>query len=521
MTWLDSLDVPVDEALKLYPHAVNVASVTVGKQTYLVAQSSLLGMQRMQLGHLPVSSITLPYELGDLLTRPHEENLIRDFSHHLSDFFPTMFVAAIYELQSLFAINDINAYIIGGITRDMLFSSERRYDIQDVDITVEGNGLEAARHVNATSKNFHLQQEFVPFGTAKLDYKGQIAMDFASTRREIYTSCGALPEVVAIGVPLEVDIIRRDFTVNALALSIRNPGQVIDCTGGLQDLEKRWLRLLKAESFFEDPSRILRALKFAARMDFTWADDTHLLLDRFLEWMPDVYRGGGERIREELYRLFTLPESTPKLYWLNLFLEKGLHRLIDTQLPPALELPLPLKVIAQRLVMLEQRLGSAWTPQTTWEVYISLLFLGMPRQTVESALHRLDLTRHEIDVVEKSYHLLNENVIYPLTPHDDPVQLYEVFHRLPMAAACVGVILSPQFETGLEAYVKYKHQLAPVKLEVTGDDVLKLGVPQGEQVGQLLKSLLYAKLHGKVRHRVDEINWLKGKIANPMEESSR
>ncbi len=519
MTWLDSLEVPITEALKQFPNQVNVASVVTHQQTFLVSREALQDMERMQLGHLPLSAIALPYELSDILTRPQEENLIRDFSHHLSDFFPNFFVAAIYELQSLLNLQNLNAYIIGGITRDMLLSSEKRYEIQDVDIIVEGKAIEAAHDIDEKSKNFSLIQEFTPFGTAKLNYREQVHIDLASTRKEIYLGCGLLPEVVELGVPLEEDIIRRDFTVNALALSITKPGQVIDCLGGLKDLEARTIRLLKPASFFEDPSRIIRAVKFAMRLEFTWSEDTVLLLDQFLTWMPAVYKGGGDRIREELYKMLCHPESDLKIQWLHFFIEKGLFRLIDTQIPNKLALPVSLEEISGRVEILKAHLSEFWNDDLTWQIYISFLMMGIPEQSVESAMHRLGLTRSEIEVVEKSFRLLHENILYPLTPFDNVAKLYEMFHPLPLGTACVGIILSSQFETCLEALVKYKHELEQITLEVTGDDIIKLGIPQSEQIGKLLKALLHAKLQGKVHHRLDEISWLKEYITNSLEES--
>lgn len=520
MTWLDSLEIPIEDALARFPEQVNVASITDEGQTYLVALSSLQNMHRMQLSHLPVSSVALPYQLSELLTRPHEENLVRDVSHHLSDFFPNFFVAAIYEMQSFFTTHGFNAYIVGGITRDMLISAERRYDIQDVDITIEGKALDAGHIIDADSRNFDLEQAFEPFGTAKLNYKGQIHIDLASTRREVYNGCGLLPEVVELGVPLEEDIIRRDFTINALALSINQPGQVLDCTGGLDDIERRIIRPLKAESFFEDPSRIIRAFKFAARLNYQLGEDMLYLLERFLHHMPQVYRGGGDRIRAELQRFFILPESPEKIHWLDAFLSRGLHRLMDTQLPAQLDMPLSMSQISERIMVLQEHLAPYWREEVTWKIYIAFVLMGLPESQVGPAMNRIELTRPEIDVVEKSLKLLRENIVYPLTPYDNVTRLYDVFHSLPMGAACVGILLAPQYQQCLEAFVKYKAQLENVKLDVTGDDIIKLGVPQGEQVGRLLKTLLHAKLQGRVSHRVEELNWLKTAITETAAEET-
>ncbi len=528
MTWMNSLDVSLSEAREQFPQNVTIASIEHSQRNYLISLECLDDMNRMGLGHLPLSAVALPYEMSSILTQPHEENLIRDVSRHLSDYFTNFFVAAIYELQSLFASQQKEAFIIGGITRDMLLSSERRFEIQDVDIIVEGNALDAAAFVSQSSRNFDLVQTFAPFGTAKLSYKNQIEIDFASTRREVYRACGALPEIVEMGVPLDQDIIRRDFTINALALSIVNPGEVIDCSGGLKDLENRKVRLLKAASFFEDPTRIMRALRYATRFDLTLAEDTSYLLDRFLEWMPQVYKGGGDRIRAEICEFFCLPETPVKTKWMNFWVEKGLHRLMDTRLPDVLDLPLPdvldlplpVERIAERLSVMRERLEGIWTDDLTWEVYITAIMLGLPEKAIEGAAFRIGLTRHEMDVVEKSLRLLRENVVCTLTPQEKVTRIYDIFHSMPAGAACVGILLSPQYEAPLEAFIRYRRELEPVRLEVSGDDIIKLGVPQGEQIGKLLKALLYVKLQGKVHHRLEEISWLKANIANLLEESA-
>jgi len=509
---LDTLEVTIQEALHAFPKDLPVKTLSIAEEEWVLGRSALQDMVRMHLGHLPIATVVLPKSASEILTRPHEETIVRDFAHNLSNYFPNFFVAAIYELQSLFAMEEVNAYIIGGITRDMMLHGTRRYDIHDVDIIIEGQSIDVAQFVHQHSRNFDLIEAFPAFGTAKLDYKTKIDMDFASTREELYMGCGQLPEIVAVGVPLEVDIVRRDFTVNALAMSVNHPGQVIDCTGGLEDLEARLIRLLKTPSFFEDPSRILRALRFSMRMGFCWAEDTRLLLDQFLTWMPQVYKGGGDRIREELYRLFIYPESSQKVRWMEVLWEKGLFRLIDTRLPETTRLSVPLAKVSERLLALESALGEFWDEELRWQVYLTLLLLDLPDALVEGAMHRLGLTRAEMEVMEKSRRLYHENTLCPLEPEDPAFCLYEAFKGFPMGSVCVGLILSPSFNTCLEAYLRYLHELASVKVEVTGQDVLAMGVPQGEQVGLVLKELLQAKLERQVMHRRDELSWLREKL---------
>jgi tRNA nucleotidyltransferase (CCA-adding enzyme) len=512
MTWQVTLDTPITKALADFPHAVNVATLDSADGPYLVSRSSLTDMHRMHLGRLPLSTVALPGSLGDMLSRPVTERVVRDFSHHLTDFLPSFFVAAIYELQSLFAAQHLQAYLIGGIPRDMVLATQRSHTVEDVDVSMEGDAISAADWVHQHSGNIHLVETYPAFGTARLQYKNRVELDFASTRQEVYMGCGLLPDVTEVGVPLEVDISRRDFTVNTLALSIRQPGIVIDCAGGMADLDARQLRFLKPVSCFEDPSRLLRALRFAVRLGFSWGADTRFLADQFLRWLPDVYKGGGDRIRTELERLLVLPESADKTRFVALFVDLGLHRLIDTRLPNPLPLVVPVEKLSQRVTELQTRLAPYWKTAWTWEIHLAILFLGVPETFVTPAMQRLGLTRHEMDVISESRRLLHENIPGACTPNDTATRLYEVFHSLPEAAVYVSLILSPRFNIALDAFMYYKDTLRPIQLAVTGDDILQLGVPQGEAVGRLLHELLEAKLSGAVHQRSDELAWLQARL---------
>lgn len=480
-------------------------------QRFLVSTEALAHMMAMGLGQLPVQTIALPEPLFNLL--PSFTKIEQDVSHHLTEHFSNFFVAAIYELYSIFHTQQSNAYIIGGLIRDMFLETTKKLEIYDADLTVEGQALEAAHWVVERSKNFELTEQYPHFGTAKLKYKGKLDFDFASTRREAYAGCGHLPDILEVGVPLRQDIIRRDFTVNTLALSITQPGKIIDYLGGLKDVKAHQLRALTAFSFFEDPSRIFRAIKYAIRLDFEWAPETQYLIDEAMGGLPSVYKGGGERMRDEWFELLVLPESTEKLQWLGFFVERGLHRLIDTRLPRQLALPIPLTVVQQRLQFIQEQLSDeVFMPIYVWQVYLCIFLLGLPEAFQQGAINRLGLTRHEIEVFEKSFHLLQENKVCAMTPQTSAAELYDTFHTLPFGAIAFGLVLSPLIEQNLQAYQRYVRDLEGIHLEICGDDIMKLGVPEGAQVGQLLKALHYAKLSGTVVDRSDEIEWIKSQI---------
>ncbi|NPB06987.1 MAG: CCA tRNA nucleotidyltransferase [Aquificae bacterium] len=153
------------------------------------------------------------------------------------------------------------AYLVGGPVRDLLLSRES----WDADYAVEGNALKLAERL---SKELGVElHPFEPFMTAHLKV-GKLKVELATARREHYERPGAYPRVEP--ATLNEDLKRRDFTVNAMALSV-NPddyGRLIDPLKGREDLRKGLLRVLKPGSFKEDPVRMLRALRFAARFNF-------------------------------------------------------------------------------------------------------------------------------------------------------------------------------------------------------------------------------------------------------------
>ena len=195
--------------------------------------------------------------------------------------------------MNIIKINDNSnkLFFIGGVVRDELLGRESL----DVDITYVGNAIEYC------SKFGEVVQENPDFGTVRVAInplpnfshshsdnceilpshrkRGQkVTVDFASTRSESYPRKGHLPVVEKIGCSLKEDVMRRDFTVNALAKSVMT-GEIVDYVGGLEDLKNKKLRVWHDESFIDDPTRRMRGLKFATRFGFELEEHTKKLQD--------------------------------------------------------------------------------------------------------------------------------------------------------------------------------------------------------------------------------------------------
>lgn len=183
-------------------------------------------------------------------------------------------------------------FYIGGVVRDELLGRKSF----DIDITYAGNAIEYCQRFG------EVIQKNPDFGTIRINVGGR-EVDFASTRSESYPRKGHLPFVEKIGCSLKEDVMRRDFTINALAKSVAT-GEIVDYTGGLEDLKNKKLRVLHDESFIDDPTRIIRGLKFSVRFGFELDERTRRLQEDYLANIN--YDMSYKRVKKELIETFNL-----------------------------------------------------------------------------------------------------------------------------------------------------------------------------------------------------------------------
>jgi tRNA nucleotidyltransferase (CCA-adding enzyme) len=208
------------------------------------------------------------------------------------------------------------AYAVGGCVRDWWLKSPDR---TDVDVTVEGDGIGAARAIARAfggTVNAHQQ-----FGTATVTL-GSRRVDFATCRRESYAKPAAYP-MIEPGT-LEEDLFRRDFTMNAMAVAL-SPGRfglLMDPFRGADDLARRQLRILHERSFLDDPSRILRGIRFLERFHLRWEPDTECLMR---DAMADGALGrlNPGRLQKELDRMLEEPDPSACLQRLAAYLRSS------------------------------------------------------------------------------------------------------------------------------------------------------------------------------------------------------
>ena len=241
----------------------------------------------------------------------------------------------------------IALYIVGGFVRDLLLD----FPSQDFDLVAEGDAIALAAAIQqeyggrvtshtrfGTAKWFIDKEKLTILGsTKKLRDSLPDSLDFISARREFYTHPSALPSVQRGSIKL--DLHRRDFTINTLALRLDGShyGELYDYWGGLADLKARQVKILHSLSFVDDPTRILRAVRYEKRYDFLLDDRTRELL---IEAKGLLKRVSGDRIRHELDRILEEPKAGVMLGRLHeLTILKAIHPGLvwDKSLPILLE----------------------------------------------------------------------------------------------------------------------------------------------------------------------------------------
>ena len=197
-----------------------------------------------------------------------------------------------------------------------------------MDLVVEGDALAFSRRL--AERLGAMLRTHERFATATLERRGGHRLDVAATRRERYVRSGALPDVMP-GVPIEQDLGRRDFSINALALELARRPRLLDPFAGCDDLRGGLVRILHAESFLDDPTRILRAVRYAARLGFRLAPSTRARLVAALE-AGALDRISPDRLRRELRLILEEPGRAEGVALLR--------RLgVDTAVHPALARP--------------------------------------------------------------------------------------------------------------------------------------------------------------------------------------
>lgn len=359
---------------------------------------------------------------------------------------------------NFFVKSNFHAYLVGGYVRDTTLGIKPI----DIDIVVEGNAIKAAKALNLKLKGkLCIYKEF---GTASIITKAE-RIDLASARVEKYPSPAKLPHVYPSTI-IE-DLNRRDFTTNAMAMSISKEdfGEIFDPFNGLEDIKKGLIRVLHKNSFNDDPTRIFRALRYKNRFGFKIEKKTKILMKEAID-KKMIKRLTGQRILNEIRLIFTekkYQETIKDLSDLVIFKIKKK----DLELLPLLG--------PNRIYLYLSKLDTNEFPLKTEERKIM-----QDLNKAGSIISRLEKT---------SKNSIIYDILYPISD--------QVINIIPL--------IRPELKKKINRYSRLKK----IKPFIKGNDLKNLKVKQGRKFKILLKKMLDLQLDKKINSKKDALQYLK------------
>jgi tRNA nucleotidyltransferase (CCA-adding enzyme) len=383
-------------------------------------------------------------------------------------------------------------YLVGGAVRDLLLGEPGF----DVDIAVEGDGIAFAEDLAERLKGHVRPHE--KFGTAVVVAHdaagGRQRVDVASTRSESYAYPAALPKVEHAGI--RSDLARRDFTINAMAVSLKPEtyGDLLDFFGGMIDLAARRIVVLHNLSFIEDPTRVLRAIRYENRYGLRM-DEHSLNLARACCAMDLVGDLSSARLRDELVAL--LEEEK---------IEFSLRRMAELGLTPSIHSRLRVGATTRELVRRGDRARTAHALESEvprWRLRLVWMLRDLEPEEIGAWAERMRIRRNDAEVLERA-HVVGRRLVDRVARGPSEADLYEFARGEPLEAVLAAVALD---ETGIaaERLGRFLDVTRHVKLAIGGEDLLEIGFDASPEMGEVLRSVLHLKLNGVVRSRDDEL----------------
>ena len=350
----------------------------------------------------------------------------------------------------------VKIYFVGGLVRDVLMGIKPC----DIDILVEGSAIDFIKSLDFVQ----IKSQHNDFGTIKTQIEGT-DIDFASTRVETYPFPGCLPQVQKIGCNIENDLIRRDFTINSIALEI-TPDldfKIIDPFFGLKDIKKRTLKVLHDKSYIDDPTRILRGLDFKLRFSgFDFSKNDKKLIENCLKF-PDREHLSKDRVILTLNKLFC--NKTSAMAAFCEFVDKKYYKILFDDFPASKS-------------NIEKALW-AFACENPAQIFVKyILAIG---QNPSGAAIKAQMTNSRLEI-------------------------YKHFKNMTQEEICLYYALTLD-----EKALLYQSELKDIKLNITGKDLLALGFMSGRIIGEILDRVLCEKLakNSTISTLEDEIDYVR------------
>jgi len=501
-------DVPVSDFMGTEFSSVSPEASLIEIQEHLVdLQQRLLPVVE---GNKVVGVITRKDLLNTLLHDPsriptylyepvhHAENKRRkNVSNVMREQLPRRINEILRVAGRVAAEHDYKAYAVGGFIRDLVL---RRPNL-DIDIVVEGDGIVFAKEF-AQSYDARVRS-YKKFGTAVVIFPDGFKIDVATARLEYYEYPAALPTVELSS--LKLDLYRRDFTINTLAVEL-NPGrfgQLIDYFGAQRDFKDKAIRVLHNYSFVEDPTRVLRAIRYEQRLGFRIMKHTSNLIENAVK-MKLLVELSGRRLTNELKLILSEENPIP-----------AIKRMNEYSLLPFLHPDIQYGSAVERLL---REIGSvlAWYDLSfikngcdRWLVYLLALIDPLSPKGLEDFCTKMEFPPRLVSLlVEGREKAISVGRGFYRKPELKPSEIYHLLEGLG-TEWLLFIMAKTQQEETRRAISRYFRDLKEVRPKLRGRDLKDMGITPGPVYRRILDQLLDGRLNGQLSSREEEMKFVR------------
>lgn len=350
----------------------------------------------------------------------------------------------LYRIIEYLNTKNINAYLVGGPVRDILLNKK----VKDLDIALETKNIDQiTKKISQKLGLKHIYHE--QFNTATL-YDKKVRIDFSMTRKETYPQPAQLP-IVEFSNIID-DLKRRDFTINSIAISLikKNMFEIVDPTGGVNDLKKKLIKIIHNKSFIDDPTRIFRAIRFKERFNFKIEKNTFKKMNQAIgKNLPKLLS------KKRLSNEFLLILKEKKSYQCLRQLKKinSMRYLINLEVP-----------------------HKKFFKQKDLKIKLASFFLGKKTKEVKEILNTMEIDRSLKNEIVRAYKFINNEIIQ--TPPD---------------------------------WIKKFAKLSNIKLKkpvITGKDIISLGIKPSPKFKHILKEISEKQRTGEIKTKKAAIKFI-------------
>lgn len=414
----------------------------------------------------------------------------------IQKYFPRDILEILYYIGKTGDELGYSVFMVGGIVRDLFLGIPSL----DLDIVIEEDALKFARYFSNKLKGKIRSHQ--KFKTAVVVLPNGLKIDFASARREFYEFPAALPKVEFASI--KKDLYRRDFTINAMAIQLNEDkfARLLDFFGGKRDLESKKIRILYSLSFTEDPARIIRAIRFEQRYDFTIEQSTEKFLKKAIkEGLLSKIR--KKRLSEEFFIL--LHEKKP-VKVLKRMDELGVLSGIIPKFSLSDDLVKRLEEVEEILIRWHERFPKEIINKSMIYIYYLLKLSDIG---IKNITKKIELNSKNIKILEN---IIDEKELIVSILKDKktlPSKIYYYLKGINNELLFILFLENYNNETIIKRIKDYLDIYKYTSTYITGNDLIKIGMRPNPIYAKILKLILYLQLNGILKNKDDELDFVK------------